>query len=400
MGDKKPSEFPPLLKRGLGELPITMPTNIIISASESDSNLYYATHFMVPDPILFLEHKGKKHLVLSDLEIDRARASSTVHHVHSQSDLARTLKKSKSNLTSYSRIADILLKKWKVKDITVPASFPAEQFVSFKKLGYKITVKPDPFYEARLIKSEFEKNAIKEAARSVDAAFKAAVRVLQKSTIKGKYIYLGKERVTSEMLRNIVDSHLMSLGAVAFHTIVASGVQGSYPHHGGSGPILAHTPIIFDIFPRSATSHYWADQTRTVLKGRATDTVKKMFEAVCEANKRATETVKAGVTGSAIHAVASECLESYGFKTGKIDGRMQGYIHSTGHGLGLDIHEPPSVSTRGGALAAGTIITIEPGLYYEKHGGIRIEDDIYVTKKGYERLTVSPKFLEVDNAKF
>lgn len=380
--------------------PTSMKTTakLIIAASEADSNLLYATHFAVPDPVIYFEIKGKKHLVLSDLEIDRAKLDSTVDAIISLSDTTKKIddKKKKLGLPGYALIVDVIFSQKKIKDIEVPANFPSEYYVALSKLGYKISIKPDPFFESRLYKTKDEKNHIIESVRVVETALKEALQLLQASSIKGNKIYHGKTLVTSELLKSMVNSRMMSLGCVASHTIIASGVQGSYPHHHGEGPLLANTPIIFDIFPRNAHTGYWGDMTRTFLKGKPSDTVKKMFAAVLEANLRAQDKVKPGNLLSDVHKTAAATLEKHGFKTGKLDGRMQGYIHSTGHGLGLDIHEPPSVSPRGGEIKPGLVITIEPGLYYEKHGGIRLEDDLYVTKTGHETLTRFPKFLEVD----
>lgn len=370
---------------------------LIIAAPEADSNLYYACRFAAPDPVIYFETGGKKQLVLSDLEIDRAREQADVDKVLSLSDIAGGLRKQKKNTAPvYTRVVDRIFRAKKIKKIVVPANFPAQYFQALKNLGYGITVKPDPFFESRLIKSPEEKKKIRHALKQIETALGETVRFLQKCKIKGRYVYDGREKVTSECLRDRINFRLMELGCVANHTIVASGPQGSLPHHEGSGPILAHTPIIFDIFPRDSQSRYFADMTRTMVKGKPSDEVRKMFTAVLEANKRGRECVRDGVTGRQVHQAATRCLEKRGFKTGKMNGCMQGFIHSTGHGLGLDIHELPSISLAGGKLKAGNVITIEPGLYYRKYGGIRIEDVVYVTKKGSEALTTFPRILEID----
>ena len=136
--------------------------------------------------------------------------------------------------------------------------------------------------------------------------------------------------------------------------------------------------------------------SRTMVKGKPTAEVKKMFKAVLGASRAAQKKVVAGVSAGEVHRAAAVTMEKMGFKTGSLDGTAQGFIHSTGHGLGLDIHELPSVGPTGGKLQKGHVITIEPGLYYRKHGGIRIEDVFYVTKKGSEKLTKFPIFLEID----
>ncbi|MBI4411093.1 MAG: aminopeptidase P family protein, partial [Deltaproteobacteria bacterium] len=370
---------------------------LIIAAPEADSNLYYACRFLAPDPIIYFETGDKKHLVLSDLEIDRAREQADVDKILSLADTLKGLRKQKkSSAPIYTRIVDLIFKAKKIREIVVPANFPAQYFQALKGFGYRMTVKADPFFEARLIKSPEEKKLIRHALKQVETALGETVHFLQTCKIRGKYVYHGREKITSEFLQNQINSRLMELGCVANHTIVASGPQGSLPHHEGSGPILAHTPIIFDIFPRDSRSRYFADMTRTMVKGKASAEVKKMYQAVLEANTRGREMASAGVTGKAVHLAATVCMEKRGFKTGKMNGCMQGFIHSTGHGLGLDIHELPSVSLAGGKLKTGNVITIEPGLYYRKHGGIRIEDVVYVTKNGSEALTKFPRVLEVD----
>ncbi len=372
--------------------------SLIIAASENDANLFYVTRFSVPDPVIFFETGGEKHLVLSDLEIDRARLEAEVHHFHSLSSLAKGLssKQKKSGIPYYALIVDTLFRSKKIREIEVPSSFPSLYYEALKKLGYKIKIKPDPFYEQRLVKSDQEKKAIRHTLLQVEKTLKEAFQLIERSKINGNKICHGKEVVTSEMMRKFINTRLMERGCVASHTIIASGVQGSLPHHCGSGPLMPHTPIIFDIFPRDGKSRYNGDMTRTIVKGKPTPEAKKMFQTVQEANKRGQDLVRPGVTGAEIHKEVSEHIKNCGFKTGQTNGQMEGFIHSTGHGLGLDVHEAPSVSTVGGPLKEGYVITIEPGLYYKKYGGIRLEDVVYVTRTGHETLTQFPTFFEID----
>lgn len=375
---------------------------LFISAPEIDANLFYACQFLAPDPIIFLQVKNRKTLILSDLEIDRAKSEASVHSILSYSDLLKNAQaqnwynKYKKNISPYALVVHHFLKSKNIRRITVPSTFPSQYYEFFIKLDYKIKVKSDPFWEKRLIKSEIEKKNIRKTVIQVEKVLAETVKILQNSKIKRNKIYHGKELVTSEYLHSFINSELMKRNCVAHSTIVASGEQGSLPHHHGSGPIIPHTPIIFDIFPRHAKTMYWGDMTRTMVKGKPSDTVKKMYQAVLAANKNAARLLKHGVNGMTVHQQAVNTLEKYGFKTGKIDGQMQGFIHSTGHGLGLDIHELPSVSTRDVILKKGNVVTIEPGLYYKKHGGIRIEDDHFITKTGSEKLTKFPYFLEID----
>lgn len=371
---------------------------LMIASSEEEANLYYATHFRVPDPVVFFQIGRKKTLILSDLELDRGLEEADVDEILSMREVGEmgTLSAREKKFPPYARMVHLVFKKRGVKRIVVPQSFPAYYYEALIGLGYKISIRPDPFWPQRLIKSTEEKNFIKKTADKVGVALNEALLVLEKSKIKKNKIYYGKETVTSEMLKTIVNTKLMELGCIATDTIIASGRQASLPHHGGSGPIVPHTPIIFDIFPQNAHNKYHADMTRTFVKGKPSADIKRMYKAVYEANKRARQKVKAGVSAKTIHLEAEKTLKAFGFKTGSFNGRMQGFIHSTGHGLGLDVHEAPSVSSRGGRIKAKQVITIEPGLYYEDLGGIRIEDDIYVLKDGCEVLTKFPKYFEID----
>lgn len=368
---------------------------LIIAASETDSNLYYACRFVVPDPIIFFEISGTKYLVLSDLEFDRAKLQSSADRILSLSELAREVKRKKER-PLYADIVDHVFKQKKVRRIVVPSNFPALHYATLHKMGYAITVKTEPFFESRLVKTEEEKKHIIHTLRMMEMTLGEIVGLLRKSKIRGSKILHGREVITSELLKTEINRRLMERGCVSTSTIVASGAQGSFPHHEGKGPIKPHTPIIFDIFPRNHESRYWGDMTRTMVKGRPSDEVKKMFHAVRDANRSAIDMIRPGIHSSKVHQKALDILTSKGFITGKIGGRMEGFIHSTGHGLGLDIHEPPSVSHAGSILKKGNVVTVEPGLYYQKHGGMRLEDVIYVGARGAEVLTRFPTFLEID----
>jgi len=149
------------------------------------------------------------------------------------------------------------------------------------------------------------------------------------------------------------------------------------------------------VFPRSSTSRYYADMTRTVVKGRASDAVKKLYDTVKEAQEGGIGKVKDGADGQAIHQWIMDLFEKRGYHTGIKDGRMQGFFHGTGHGVGLDIHEPPRISKAPWVLKTGEVVTVEPGLYYPEIGAVRIEDMVLVTQNSCINLTKSPKKLEV-----
>lgn len=369
---------------------------LIIDTSESNADLFYRTGFFVPDPCIYIENRGKKILVLSDLEIDRGREEATVDTVLSFSEYIRKLPPGKRKKASFTEIVDIIFKELKIKSVSVPGRFPLKYADGLRKLGYKIIAKKsDPFFEDRLKKNKYEVESLKQSLRKTAEAMRVAVNIIGSSEIKNNKLYYKNKLLTSEFIKGEINSSLSRWGYAASHTIVASGVQGSMPHHSGAGPIFAKAPVVIDIFPRSQQTGYFGDMTRTVVKGVPSKELKKMYKVVLEGQKIGLSMIKQGVRSEYVHKAIVDYFEKSGFKTGIIDGKQQGFIHSTGHGLGLEIHEPPRVAMGDEILQSGNVVTVEPGLYYEKLGGIRIEDVVLVTNKGCEILSKFPKKFQV-----
>lgn len=372
----------------------------MIASSEQCADLYWATRFYVPDPIVFLQHKGKKILVASDLEVSRARREADVDAVLSWSAYEAKIKKSGKKRRE-GDVIDLVLRERGIKRLQVPSYFPIRQALMLKKWGYRVEALRDPYYPEREIKTKDEKRFITQTLRATEAGIQAAIDVLKRCRIKKGRIYQDRQKgrngspLTSEALRQVIEMRMMECGALGQHTIVSCGRQAADPHCRGTGPLYAHQTIVLDVFPKSMATGYYGDITRTVLKGRAPEALKKMYAAVKAAQGAGIRTIRHGVDAADVHGKVSKTLESCGFKTGTVGGRPQGFIHSTGHGLGLDIHEAPRVSKLSNKLVKGNVVTVEPGLYYEKLGGIRIEDVVYVTQTGCEVLTRIPKIFEI-----
>jgi Xaa-Pro aminopeptidase len=188
---------------------------------------------------------------------------------------------------------------------------------------------------------------------------------------------------------------MMADGFVPAHTICAPGDQAVDPHEGGHGPIRANQPVVMDIFPRSEATGYFGDLTRTVVRGKASFALHELYAIVHAGVRLGHRLVRPGAEGMEIHSAIQGLFERQGYKTGVKHGRMQGFFHGTGHGLGLQIHEAPSIGKRPCRLRAGHVVTVEPGLYYLGLGGVRIEDVALVTKTGSRCLTRVPKQLEI-----
>lgn len=367
----------------------------MVAASETDANLYWATKFLAPDPIVFIEHRKKRYLILNDLEVDRGRKEAEVHKVLSYSELEKKIAPKGKRASMTEVIAYVLRDLGAKEEVAVPSNFPLAFALGLEKQRFKTQALPDPFYSERVLKTKAEKAAIKRSLKFTSEAIQKAYKVLRESKIKNGFLSYRGAKLTSEILRGVINVHLMENNCLGLGTIVAGGEQAVDPHCRGFGPLKANQTIVMDVFPRSMETQYYADMTRTVVKGKASEAVRKQWNTVKEAQEGAIKRVRAGVDGQSIHQWINDYFEARGYKTGVVKGRMQGFFHGTGHGLGLDIHEAPRVSKVSEILEAGTVVTVEPGLYYSGLGGVRIEDVVYVKKGGCEVLSHCPKILEI-----
>jgi Xaa-Pro aminopeptidase len=181
---------------------------------------------------------------------------------------------------------------------------------------------------------------------------------------------------------------LLGAGCTATDTIVSCGRDTAIPHERGRGPLKPCEPIVIDIFPRDARTGYYTDMTRTFVAGEPEPRIKEMYDAVRDAQSLAQSLVMAGVTGASVHEAVVKSFADAGFES-----NTRGFIHNLGHGVGLDVHELPVVGPGGKPLARGNIITIEPGLYYQETGGVRLENTGAVTKCGFSSFTAFPRQL-------
>jgi Xaa-Pro aminopeptidase len=369
-------------------------TRLIVATSEIDADILYATRFFAPDPFIYLEKNGKRTLVLSDLEIDRARKVATADEFVQFSKLERELQNGVKTPPSYEKVLAHFLKKRAVKSAIVPANFPLGYARELNRARINVRPTEGPFWPQRQSKTDEELRMMRHALRVTEAGMARGIEVLKASrTGPGKKLRWSKQPLTSELLRAEIDSAVLRAGGTPAGTIVAGGDQACDPHERGSGPLRANSLIIIDIFPRVAKTGYYGDLTRTVVKGRASEAQRKLWNTVDAGQALALRRIKAGVDGTTIHRAIQDLFASRGYKTGVEKGRRVGFFHGTGHGLGLEIHEYPRLQKV--VLQAREVVTVEPGLYYPGLGGVRIEDVVVVTKSGHKMLSGFPKQLEV-----
>ena len=370
---------------------------LLYAASEADADVLYATRFFCPDPFVFIRTAaGKRIFVMSDLEIDRAKAQSNAHRVLSMSRYTELARKRLGRAPLAGDTIAEILRDLRIRAVDVPSGFSAGVADRLRRHGIRVHAADGSLFPERQHKRTDEVAAIVKAMRATEAGMQAAIDLLRRARIRGGWVTLGGKRLTAEDVRQAANLEIFARGCVPAHTIVAPGKQGCDPHDVGSGPIRAGEPIIIDIFPRAEKTGYFADITRTVVKGKPGPKVRAMYDAVLTAQRGALRSIRHGAKARDIHGAILKLFEKRGFKTGQIDGRMQGFFHGTGHGLGLEIHEPPRIAMTDVKLESGMVVTVEPGLYYAGVGGVRIEDTVLVTRTGIRNLTRYPKFFEID----
>ena len=366
-------------------------TKLIVAPSDIDADMLYATKFWAGDPFIFLQQNGKRTVVLTDLEMGRGKRTAKADEFVSFNQLEREVQGSSKQAPPFEKVMAHFLRKRGVKSATVPASF---------HLGYARELQdvdlstPDGlFWPEREAKTDEELKLIGRALRITETGLKRATEVLKASKPKGNKLIWSGRPLTSELLRAEIDTAMLRAGGIAANTIVAGGDQACDPHERGSGPLPANSLIILDIFPRDLRSGYWGDMTRTVVRGRASDAQRKLWQTVLDGQELALREIKDGVDGMRIHKAIQALFKKRGYPTEVRNGVNVGFFHGTGHGLGLDIHEHPRLQKV--VLKDRQVLTVEPGLYYPGLGGVRHEDVVVVTKTGCKILSKFPKPLEI-----
>jgi Xaa-Pro aminopeptidase len=372
-------------------------TLLMVADSERDANMLYATGLFVPDPFIYLRASGRPLVVMSDLEIDRARAQAPHCRVASLGQYRQKLRAQGILRPGLAHVVRQILREKGIRRVTVPDNFPLGLATDLEKLGVPVKARPGNFFPEREIKSAAEVRKISAALVMAEVGMAEGMQVLRTAKIgRDRRLLYHNVPLTSEKLRSVIDCAILQAGGLAANTIVAGGRQACDPHERGYGPLRAHEPIVIDIFPRSQKTGYFGDITRTVVRGRASEAVRRLYDTVYQGQKIAFRKIRANLPTGDAHRAVQEFFEQQGYKTRRRHGRMEGFFHGTGHGLGLEIHESPRVGANSlGKLQPGHVVTVEPGLYYPEIGGVRLEDVALVTNNGARNLTRFEKVLEI-----
>lgn len=356
-------------------------------------NLFYVTRFLAPDPVIYFESGNETVLAVSSMERSRAEKESSVKTVRSFDELGfkDAYERTGDPVAAMATAITNLIGGTVDEAIAVEPTFPVLLADLLRERGLRIEPAPDLLVGERRRKSPEEITALTEAQTRAERAVSEAISILSESEISGDSLIYKGIPLTSERLRGDLDVSFARDNYIAESSIIACGPGSSDPHWIGTGMIRPHQPIILDIFPQNRRTRYHGDVTRTVTKGEPSQDTVMMYEAVLQAQMVALEMIRPGANGREISEAVQQSLADKGF--GHEGPKTARLTHGVGHGLGLEVHEEPRISSVDYELREGDVVTVEPGLYEPSIGGVRIEDVVVVTADGIRNLNRLPKDL-------
>jgi Xaa-Pro aminopeptidase len=359
----------------------------VVYASSRDADMRYLTHFTTSDPFVFFKKPGSRGVIIvSQMEIGRAeREAAAAVMTRTQAGLPDILKTEQDPYRATAKmIAGQVGKK-----ILVPPDFPVALANTLNEYC-TVLVDTGTVRSMRAKKRKDEIQALRNVQKATEKAMGLAVSLIKRASVKKGILFIDKRPLTAEYIKFSMHTLLLQYGCAAVDTIVSCGGETAIPHMTGTGPLSSGEPIVIDLFPVSEKSGYYADMTRTVVKGEPSPEILEMYTVLHEAKRIGISMVKAGVSGADVHQSVVDFFKDHGYES-----NSRGFIHNLGHGVGLQVHELPTVGPAGKELVSGNVITIEPGLYYPGVGGVRLEDIGVVTKTGFENFTRFPEELIV-----
>jgi Xaa-Pro aminopeptidase len=373
---------------------------LIYADSFRSADMRQAVPLAVPDPFLYAEQDGGRHVFCSSMEAGRLRELGLFEvHPHEELGMDELVA---AGLTPGEIDAQLGLRavgSLGIQRASVPGNFPVWLADRLRAAGVELDVDQELFDDRRRSKTEAQVAGIRRAQRAAEAAMDACRELLRRSEIRGDELLLDGEQLTVARVKADMNVVFAAHDTTADEYIVAPGAQGAKGHDMGSGPIRPNSPLVVDIFPRDNSSAVYTDMTRTFVVGEVPDDVREWHRLCKEALDRASAEIRAGVEARSVFDGTCEIFEAAGEPTQRTkrpgETLSDGFFHGLGHGVGLEVHEEPSMGRMARkTLVAGDVVTVEPGLYRSGYGGVRLEDIVLVTENGAENLTNYPYDLE------
>jgi Xaa-Pro aminopeptidase len=378
-----------------------VPSDVLIYADSLRSpEMRHEVPLAVPDPFLYVERDGKGTVVASSFELGRINEVAPKLEVLPLEEFGLD-ELYAQGLTRHEIELEVILRaarRFGLERASVPPTFPLEVADHLRENGIDVRADRRLFIDRRRVKNQAELAGIQRAQRAAEGGMSAARELLRAAERQNGGLVVDGEPLTCERLKLAVEKVFSEHGVFADEFIVSHGPQTAVGHDMGSGPIAPDEPICLDLFPRDRESGCYADMTRTFVVGTPSDELREYHRLCREALQRAVDAVRPGIPGQDLNRLACDVFEQHGFPTllSKQPGEVlkDGFYHSLGHGVGLEVHEEPALGRGPGELVAGDVIAVEPGLYRNGYGGCRLEDLVHVTEDGAEVLTDYPYDLE------
>ncbi|MCG8653481.1 MAG: M24 family metallopeptidase [Pirellulales bacterium] len=374
-----------------------MTAKILAGIADKNASLYRRLQVPLGDPAAWLELDSMRIALVRDLEMDRVRQNSHADDVTCPAEHAPPTGLSADRETATAEAVVQLLRSHHIEEIHADRSLPYIFVWHLQQAEIEVHYDEDLGVLDRRTKTHQEIDALCKAQSVTEKVMRIMCETVAGShaAADGSLEWDGSP-LTSERVRSMAAIEFMQRGfSMAHGAIVATAPHVADCHHRGEGKLFTGKPVVIDLFPRDESSRYWGDCTRTVVHGEASDVVKKMHAAVVQAKAAATAKLRAGNTAEAVHKAADEVLLQHGYPQSR--GTITDHPsiqHGTGHGIGLDVHEPILLDDGGGQLLPGEVFTIEPGLYGRVDGGVRVEDMLLVTEGEARNLNQLPDSLD------
>ena len=377
-----------------------MPDVLIYGDTIRTPELRHEVPVAIPDPFLYAEKGDRRIAILHSLEIPRVREDAPALEIMPLEQLGSDELFTRG-LQGWEVMLELAVRACRelgIDSATVPDTFPIGHADHLRANGVELSVERHLFDNHRRSKNETELRGIRNAQKACEAALDVSRELLRRAQPNGAGLEVDGEPLTCERLKRAIEDVFADHEVEGSDMIVAHGAQTAVGHDMGSGQIAPNEPIVFDLFPRDKATGCYADMTRTYVVGEPSEEVKEWHRLVKEALITSTAGVKPGVNGRKLFEEVCEIFHGAGYKTqlNKEPGEVlqDGFFHGLGHGVGLEVHELPSMGRIGHDLIAGDVVTVEPGLYRAGYGGLRLEDLVLVTNDGNEVLTDYPYDLE------
>ena len=377
-----------------------MPDLLIYGDSIRSPELRHEVPVAIPDPFLYAEKDGRRVVIMHSLEIPRVREDAPELEIVPLEQLGYDDLVARGN-PPWQNELDLAVRACRELELArpaVPPGFPIAHADYLREQGIEVAVDRELFDRRRRSKSEAEIAGIRRAQGACEAALDAARALMRKAQPNGAGLEVDGEPLTSERLKRAIEQVFAEHEVEGSDMIVSHGPQTAVGHNSGSGQIAPNEPIVFDLFPKDKPTGCYSDMTRTYVVGEPSDEVREWHSLVKHALETSTAGVKPGVNGRTLFEQVCEQFDEAGYKTQlhKEPGEVleDGFFHSLGHGVGLEVHELPYLGRSGHDLVPGDVVTIEPGLYRSGYGGVRLEDIVLVTNDGHEVITNYPYDLE------